>query len=96
MGLIQHIKKHAIIYTTIGDLINDNCVATEIIFDDPEAFAEYFLVNNCFISTIRWWDRTLINQPSPIGGGGRKDPRNPEFYFAETHIESTFDQSVFS
>lgn len=94
MDLLQYIKKHAIIYTKIGDLINDNCVATEVIFDTPEAIVKYLLDNNCFISVIRWWDRTPLNLSSPIGGGGKKDPRNSQYYFAETYIEAYFNKST--
>ena len=90
MDLLCFLKEHTII--SVGKPITDECVAVEVILDNPEQLVKTVIKNNCYISEIRWWDRVHISKMSSIGYGGTRDPRFPQnYYFAETDIFQTFE-----
>ena len=87
--MLQHIKEHAIV--CIGKIEDGNNKMVEVIPQNPKNFLEEVIRTGCYISEIRWWDRTLISTGSKIGYGGPRDPRDPQnYYFAETDICASF------
>ena len=76
--------------------INDGGVITEILVDKPLDLVKVVLQNGCYVSCIRWWHRVTLNEGSPIGMGGPRDPRDPNNYFFSevVHIEKAFEQSA--
>ena len=93
MSLLQYLKKHIIV--SIGSLETDKCVIVEVIVDNPEELLEQVIKNDCYISEIRWWDRTPIFTQSKIGYGGTPDPRDPQnYYFAETDLCNSFGKTT--
>ena len=86
------LNKHLI--KQIGNTFNESC-CTELIVDDPIAFLSVVLSNGYYVSSILWWEHSRLDMTPIIGGGGTLDPRNPNFYFfAETHIQRTFDSTT--
>lgn len=97
MDILQYIKMHMITYigTGIMEPMVDEYLATEVILDDPQKFVNEITKSNYYVSLIRWWHRIPVNTSSSIGYGGPLDPRDPDnFYFAETHIEESFEKST--
>lgn len=97
MNILQYIKMHMITYVGTGIIepMVDECLATEVILDDPQEFVNEIIKSNYYISLVRWWHRIPRNTSSPIGYGGPLDPRDRDnFYFAETYIEESFEKST--
>jgi len=97
MNLIDYIHQHTIVQIGVeyGDYL---CV--EVIVDNPMELIKMVELRRekYYISEILWWDNVKINEGSPIGYGGVRDPRSrDECFFAETDIvqefnsESTFE-----
>ena len=93
MDFLKLLKGNAI--TVIGKLVDNRCVIAEVIPENPISLVKHVFENGCYISEIRWWDRTPIFTKSKIGYGGTPDPRDPQkYYFAETDIYSTFGKGT--
>ena len=95
MSLLQHIKEHMKehLIVPVGYLSNDKFETFEVITDNSDELIKFALESGCYISEIRWWDRTHLSTPSPIGYGGPLDPRDPQnYFFAETDICASFNK----
>ena len=91
--LYNYLNEHTII--SIGNITSKTCVMVEVITDAPHELVDCVIKNKCYISEIRWWDRTHIALKSKIGYGGPHDPRDPQnYYFAETDLCDTFTEAT--
>lgn len=62
----------------------------DVIVDNPKEFIVLVKHNNWHIENIQWWDRVRIYIGSTIVYGGMRDPRDIEYFFAETDICQEF------
>ena len=89
-ALLDYVKQHTV--TTVGNSSRENVVFVETIVEDPIELIRLVTESGCYISEILWWDRTPINEASPIGYGGPLDPRDSKnYFFAETYLQDSFD-----
>lgn len=44
-----------------------------------------FLRSGADVTSMQWWVRWPVGKDGAPGGGGPRDPRNPEFYFSEMY-----------
>lgn len=70
-------------------------IYSEVIVSDPIECIHLVLENNCYISSIMWWERVEVEAKPQIGYGGVLDPREPNrFFFAETDIGEQFGSAT--
>ena len=81
------ILKHFIL--SIGMPVDQKDAYVEVIVDAPEKLISMAEQSEYYISEIRFYHRVRITDGSPIGYGGQMDPRNSNFYFAETYYDCT-------
>ena len=71
----------------VEEYIEKNAFCSELIFKNWGEFLNIIYTNGKNISAILWWDYCLIEkQKESLGAGGYKDPKNPEYMFAETQF----------
>ena len=92
MDLNDYLKNHIIV--SIGKIVSENYLMVETIVDNPIELVNIALKHGYYITEIRWWDRNSILNDSQIGYGGTLDPRNPNYYFAETDIFMEFNDKT--
>ena len=71
----------------LQEFIDENAFCSEYLFKDWESFLDILYAGGGRGSSILWWDRCKMeDQRSSVGSGGYKDPDDPEFMYAETHL----------
>lgn len=93
MSFVSYLKEHTIIKGTLLQTAQGPEFA-EAIFDNPEEVLKMIFDNSCSISEVLWWHRLAVDTASDIGYGGYLDPRDNNFYFAETYICDKFDEKI--
>ena len=92
MNIHDFLNKHMIVKIGAAPL---EYVCSELIVDNPEELIDVVLETGCFISSIRWWERTHLLSTPNLGYGGPLDPRCPSsYFFAETDLEQEFDEGT--
>lgn len=69
-------------------------ICTELIVDNPNELISLVQKSEYYISHICWWDYVKIGYSSSLGYGGRRNPREPDYYFAETDICRDFEMTA--
>ncbi len=91
MSLNLYLTNHLIVQCGIP---SSEFICSEAIVENPDELISAVRQTNYYISHVRWWDYVKIGDVSPIGYGGTRDPRNPNYYFAETDICRDFDTAT--
>jgi len=87
----EYLDRHLIVQIGIR---SPEYVCAEAIVDNPDELISIIEGTAYYISHIRWWDHVKIGVVSPIGYGGTRNPRDYDYYFAETDICKDFDIST--
>jgi len=87
MDLNAYLNKHLII---CGGIRIQKFIYSDLIVDNPEEFIFLLSKTNYYISHICWWDYVRVGTISAIGYGGTRDPRDSNYYFAETDLCRNF------
>ena len=67
--------------------IEEHTICNENIFKDWETFLDLIYSEGGAIFGIQWYDYVKISdQDKSVGGGGYRDPDNPDYMFAETML----------
>ena len=91
MGLNQFLASNTIV--SAGSAFGQY-LCCETIVDAPETLIALVSERQCYISEIRFWDRVLMSAGSSIGYGGPLDPRDHDYFFAETDLCQTFSKDA--
>ncbi|MBQ9082740.1 MAG: hypothetical protein IJY28_04485 [Clostridia bacterium] len=74
--------------TRLKDYIDQHRVCSDLIFRDWETFLEILFECGGCVDEILWFEYVLIaEQKNSLGGGGYRDPRNPDYMWAETMMD---------
>ena len=73
--LSQKVKKY----------IDEHSFCSEYLFKDWNSFLDILYAEGGRISSVLWWDHcTKMQRSESVGSGGYTDPRNDEYFYAET------------
>ena len=65
--------------------ISEHSFCSEYLFKDWDAFLNVLYAEGKKVTSVLWWDHCKISEHNlSIGGGGYRDPDDPEYMFAET------------
>ena len=63
---------------------------SDLLVDDPAAFAELVCRSEYYIQKVIWWEHALIETGSTLGLGGPRDPHDPSHFYSETYLVDKF------